>query len=367
MGSGEIARITPLLPIANARLLADTTRTAAMAASLEQESRPVATSRKSGRNWKARIRIGMPERIRTSKSKRLARQSARGAAEDGVDQGLVADRQAAARTSLGQILERYRREVTPAKRGATDEDFRLRAMARRSIARVRMAQLTSSRIAAYRDERLKVVRGATVNRELNLLSHAIDIARREWDLYVPLNPCTLVRHAPTARPRSRRLQGDEEHRLLTQCRAARNPWLAHFVSLAVATGMRRGELLSLQWANVDLEKRTAFLPITKNGEARRVPLSSQALAIFQGLPSSCNGRVFGNLTVGGLKKSFKRAVRRAHIEDLRLHDLRHEATSRFFEKGLNMMEVAFVTGHKTLQMLKRYTHLSATDLAARLG
>jgi integrase len=327
----------------------------------------VATFQKRGKRWKASIRrIGTPEQTRTFKSKRLALQWAR-SAENALDQGLLIDPRAAERTSLGEILERYRREVTPAKRGARDEDIRLQAMARRSIARVRMAALTSSRLAAYRDERLKVVRGATVNRELNLLSHAIDIARREWDLYVPLNPCKLVRHAPTSRPRSRRLQGDEEQRLLNQCRAARSPWLAHFVSLAIATGMRRGELLSLQWANVDLEKRTAFLPMTKNGEARSVPLSSGAAAILRSLPSSHNGCVFGNLTVEGLKKSFKRAVRRAGIHDLRLHDLRHEATSRFFEKGLNMMEVAFVTGHKTLQMLKRYTHLSATDLAARLG
>ena len=82
---------------------------------------------------------------------------------------------------------------------------------------------------------------------------------------------------------------------------------------------------------------------------------------------STNGRVFGGLTRDALKQSFKRAVRRAGISGLRFHDLRHEATSRFFEKGLNVMEVASVTGHKTLQMLKRYTHLSAGDLASRLG
>lgn len=327
----------------------------------------MATFAKRGRCWRVRIRrSGAPEQTRTFNSKKLALQWAR-SVENGIDQGLIVDRRVSERTSLGEILERYRREVTPAKRGARDEDLRLRAMARRPLARITMAALTSSRLAAYRDERLRVVCGATVNREFNILSHAIDIARREWDVYLPINPCTLVRRAPPGRPRTRRLQHDEEQRLLSQCRAARNRWLAHFVSLAIETGMRRGELLSLRWMNVDLEKRTAFLPITKNGEARSVPLSSQAAAILRSLPASRNGYVFGDLTVEGLKKSFKRAVRRAGIDDLRLHDMRHEATSRFFEKGLNMMEVAFVTGHKTLQMLKRYTHLSATDLAARLG
>jgi integrase len=212
-----------------------------------------------------------------------------------------------------------------------------------------------------------VVSGATVNREFNVLSHAIDTARREWDIYLPFNPCALVRRPPPGRPRNRRLKGDEEQRLLSHCRQARNPWLSHFVALAIETGMRRSELLSLQWANVDLEKRIAFLPMTKNGDSRGVPLSTKAVMIFRALPGSRGGGVFGDLTVEGLKKAFGRAVRRAGITGLRLHDLRHEATSRFFEKGLNVMEVASVTGHKTLQMLKRYTHLSATDLAARLG
>ena len=131
--------------------------------------------------------------------------------------------------------------------------------------------------------------------------------------------------------------------------------------------MRRGELLGLLWDNVDLERRTAFLPVTKNGESRGVPLSSRAVAVLRGLPAASNGRVFGELTPLALRLSFNRATRRAGITGLRLHDLRHEATSRFFEKGLNVMEVASVTGHKTLQMLKRYTHLSVTDLATRLG
>jgi integrase len=139
------------------------------------------------------------------------------------------------------------------------------------------------------------------------------------------------------------------------------------VALAIETGMRRSELLGLQWSNVDLERRVALLPVTKNGESRGVPLSSRAVAILRSLPASSNGRVFGELTTDALKQSFKRAVRRAAIGSLRLHDLRHEATSRFFEKGLNLMEVAYVTGHKTLQMLKRYTHLSITDLTTRLG
>jgi len=327
----------------------------------------VATFEKRGKFWRVKVRrAGVPAQTRSFDNKALAQQWAR-SVETEIDNGVVVDRRAADRTSLSEILERYRRDVTPTKRGAADENLRLKAMALRPFARIRMAALTSSHLAAYRDERLKVVSGATVNREFNVLSHAIDTARREWDIYLPVNPCTLVRRPPQGRPRNRRLQGDEEQRLLAACRTARNAWLVHVVALAIEIGMRRSELLALQWSNVALEKRIAFLAITKNGESRGVPLSTRAVAILRGLPTSTTGRVFGALTVEALKQSFRRAVRRAGIAGLRLHDLRHEATSRFFEKGLNVMEVASVTGHKTLQMLKRYTHLNAVDLAARLG
>ena len=327
----------------------------------------MATFEKRGNFWRVKIRrIGLPAQTRTFDDKTLAQRWARGV-ETEMDQGIAVDRRIAERTTLAEVLERYRREVTPTKRGAADENLRLKAMAQRPFARIRMAALTSSHLAAYRDERLKVVSGATVNREFNVLSHAIDTARREWDIYLPVNPCTLVRRPPQGRPRNRRLQGDEEQRLLAACRAARNPWLAHFVALAIETGMRRSELLGLLWTNVDIERRIALLPMTKNGESRGVPLSGRAVGILRTLPPSSTARVFGELSVEALKLSFKRAVRRAGIDGLRLHDLRHEATSRFFEKGLSVMEVASVTGHKTLQMLKRYTHLSAGDLAARLG
>ena len=327
----------------------------------------MATIEKRGQFWRVKIRrTGLPSQTRTFDNRTQAQQWARGV-ESEIDKGIVVDRRVAQRLSLAEILERYRREVTPTKRGSADENLRLKAMAQRPFARIKMSALTSSQLAAYRDERLKVVSGATVNREFSVLSHAIDTARREWDVYLPTNPCTLVRRPPQGRPRDRRPQGDEEKRLLAACRGARNKWLVHFVALAIETGMRRGELLGLLWDNVDLERRTAFLPVTKNGESRGVPLSSRAIEVLRALPPSTNGRVFAELTREALKQSFNRAARRAGITGLRVHDLRHEATSRFFEKGLNVMEVASVTGHKTLQMLKRYTHLSVTDLATRLG
>ncbi|BBF65303.1 site-specific integrase [Acidithiobacillus sp. 'AMD consortium'] len=107
-------------------------------------------------------------------------------------------------------------------------------------------------------------------------------------------------------------------------------------------------------------------PDSKTGDPRRVPLSSRALAVLDALPRRMDGEVWG-VRADSITQAFARACHRAGIEDLRFHDLRHEATSRFFEKGLNPMQVAAITGHKTLQMLKRYTHLRAEDLAKILG
>jgi len=174
----------------------------------------MATIEKRGQFWRVKIRgTGLPAQTRTFDNRTQAQQWARGV-ESEIDKGIVVDRRVAQRLSLAEILERYRREVTPTKRGAADENLRLKAMAQRPFARIRMSALTSSRLAAYRDERLKVVSGATVNRELSTLSHAIDTARREWEVYLPVNPCGLVRRPPQGRPRNRRLQGDEEQRLL---------------------------------------------------------------------------------------------------------------------------------------------------------
>ncbi len=130
--------------------------------------------------------------------------------------------------------------------------------------------------------------------------------------------------------------------------------------------MRRGELLKLKWEDIDLEKQVAHLEMTKNGSKRDVPLSKRAKEILSGMPHCINGRVFP-LTEDSVKGLWSRLSKRTGIYDLRFHDLRHEATSRLFEKGLNIMEVSAITGHKDLRMLKRYTHLRAEDLAKKLG
>ncbi len=272
----------------------------------------------------------------------------------------------ASRLTLGAVLERYGTVVSPTKRGASVERYRLRSIARRPVARIALRKLTTADLAAYRDARLAEVAAATVNRELILLGHAIEIARREWGALLAANPARLLRRPRAAPGRDRRLRPGEEARLLAACGIARNPSLLPVVLLALETAMRQGEIVALERAGFDAARRIIVLADSKNGERRVVPLSPRALAVLGALPAA-GLRFFPELSAEAVKRAFIRARNRAGLPDLRFHDLRHEAVSRLFELGLTTMEVAAVTGHKTLAMLKRYTHLDAAALALKLA
>lgn len=317
--------------------------------------------------WQAKIRRkGYPAQSRTFDSKADAEKWARGV-EHAMDRGCFVDSREAERTTLAEALERYEREVTPRKKGAKQERLRIALWRRDPLAQYSLANIRGADLAAWRDKRLNAgTSPTTVRNDLALLSHLFNTAIKEWGLESLSNPIEKIKMPTAARARDRRLVGDEEMRLLEACRASSCPWLAPVVTLALETAMRQGEMLSLTWDNIDLPRRVAHLPDTKNGESRDVPLSTAAVTVLSTLPRAINGRTFP-LSQDNLEGYWRRAVKAAEIADLRFHDLRHEATSRLFEKGLNPMEVAAITGHKTLQMLKRYTHLRAEDLASRLG
>lgn len=324
-------------------------------------------TKRNNLQWQVKIRRDRyPTQSKTFHSKSAAEAWAR-LIESEMDRGVFVSRDEAEKNTLRDLLARYIDDVTPTKRGADPERSRLLALMQRPVCGHTIATLTGKAIATYRDQRLEEVSPSTVNKELNLIAHAIETARREWGIHIPENPVRLVRRPRVADARDRRLHADEGERLLAACQEARNPFLLPIVKLALETAMRQGEIVSLQWRYVDLKKRTAHLPSTKNGQARSVPLSSTAVETFNALPPSLDGKVFPGVTAEAVKRAFIRACHRASIENLRFHDLRHEATSRLFEKNLNPMQVAAITGHKTLQMLKRYTHLQAEDLARMLG
>ncbi|MEY2342922.1 site-specific integrase [Acidithiobacillus sp. IBUN Pt1247-S3] len=331
--------------------------------------------------WQVRIRKkGYPSQVKTFRNKSEAERWAR-AIESEMDKSVFVSRTESENTTLHDLLDRYAREVLPNLKGGAREMSRLRAL-QEGMGQYSLAAITSSLVARYRDQRLATVSAKTgrllgpqtVKHEIGLLQRALKKAVMEWGIALPGGiPTAMVAKPKMPKPRDRRLVNDEEARLLDACRKSRNPWLFPVVRLAIETAMRAGEIVEgpdgegLYWKHVDLNRRTAFLPETKNGTARTVPLSLLAVETLRALPRSVDGRVFPTTYNAVCKLAFTRACKRAVVEGLRFHDLRHEATSRLFEKGLNPMQVAAITGHKTLQMLKRYTHLRAEDLAKLLG
>lgn len=330
--------------------------------------------------WQVKIRRnGYPPMSKTFARRADAEAWAR-QQEAEMDRGAWRDRSSADATTLYALLDRYAKDVVPTKRGAEVEALRIKTLMRDEVTLYKLSALSPLVLADWRDRRLAAgCAGATVRRELDILSAVFNWARRELMIAVE-NPVGSIRRPPPSKARERRLEADEEARLMAALedgpgtredgkkyrQGTRNPWIRPVVELALETAMRRGELLSLTWENINLQRRTAYLPDTKNGEARTVPLSSRAIAILSDLPRSIDGRVFP-ITANALKIAFERAVRRAGIEDFHFHDLRHEATSRLAERLPNLIELASVTGHKDLRMLKRYYHPRAEDLALKLG
>jgi integrase len=337
----------------------------------------MASIRRRGDRWQARvIRKGFEPEAKSFTSKQDAEKWAR-AIEREMDTGGYVSRSTAEATTLEQVLSRYRLEVTPLKRGSEVEAIRLKVMERHRMARRSLATITAATVAEYRDERLKVVSGPTVLRELQILSSVLNHARREWCFPIQ-NAVADVRRPAPGRGRNRTLDHEGESSLLahlegggrsndgTYMKGTRNPWVAPLVRLALETAMRRGELLALLWEHIDLTKRTAFLPLTKNGHTRTVTLSTNAVAVLSSLPRSIDGRVFP-ITANALKLAFVRACTSSGIVNLHFHDFRHHATSRLAERLPNVIELAMDTGHSDLRMLARYYHVKPEALALKLA
>lgn len=327
----------------------------------------MATFRKQGRGWQARIRRqGYPDEVKSFPSKADAERWAR-AIEGEMDRGEFVSRTEAEQTTFGEVIQRYLETITPKKRGHVEETIRLKATLRHRIANMSMANLTPQVVANYRDDRLCACKANTVIRDLAVMSSIINHARREWGIVIQ-NPVEMIRK-PTMPPgRDRVLSPAEEIRLLYELAPTgrRNPIMQPLVIVAIETAMRRGEILSLRWENVHLERRVIFLPMTKNGQSRYVPLSSRAIETIKMLSKSPDGRLF-SISIAAMEAAFLRAVRRANLGNLHFHDLRHTAASRMASKLPNVIELASVTGHTSLQMLKRYYHPKAEELARKLG
>lgn len=335
--------------------------------------------------WKAVVRKrGWPTTIKTFRLKRDAQDWAR-TVEDEMVRGVYIRRSEPERLTLGKALDRYLSEVSSTKRSEVSEHRRAKPL-RHYLGNYSLAAITPDIVADYRDKRLATVSkrtgrplsNNTVRLELALLGHLYTVAAKEWRLGLVHNPVTMIRRPPPGPGRNRRLAADEEKRLLEACDAHSNPMLGWVVRLALYTAMRQGEILSLEEGQIELERRIVRLTRTKNGSARTVPLSTAAVEVLREALACPLRRGSALVFPGEAGRGGKRlpyvinrvwafALGRAGITGLHFHDLRHEAVSRLVERGLTDQEVAAISGHKSMQMLRRYTHLRAEELVDKLG
>jgi integrase len=332
------------------------------------------------KTWKAVIRKhGWPVTIKTFRTKKDAADWARHT-EDDMVRGVYIHRADAGHLLLSAAIDRYLDEVTPTKRPSTAKAERLKAQkVKKALGKYSLAAVTPNIVAEYRDNRLREGKSTdTVRLELSLLSHLFNTAIKEWQMGLVYNPVSNIRKPTPGPGRNRRLNEDEEKKLLRACDDYSNPMVAWIVRTALYTGMRAGEIQTLRREQVDLRYRVVRLTHTKNGSARTVPLTREATDVIRAAlahpvrPLDTDLIFWGEPGHDGQRRPYefrmawKKIMKDTGIRNLRFHDLRHEAVSRLVEIGLGDQEVAAISGHKSMQMLRRYTHLRAEDLVERL-
>ncbi|MFP4137444.1 MAG: tyrosine-type recombinase/integrase [Halomonas sp.] len=323
--------------------------------------------------YQVRIRrLGYPDLCKTLPTREAAETWAR-QQEARMDVDGWTDPRESYRLTVYDALNRYAREFTPGKKGAKQELARIRAWQARPLAKVAIGRVRSADIAEERDRMLdrEVWRGGewrrvstgTVRRDLAVLPPVWAAARDEWRMEGLGDPFEGVRFPPPGAARERRLAPGEERAL----RETGDVIQCAYLTVALETGMRRSELLGMRRERIDELRRVAHLPDTKISEARDVPLSSRAMEALKALPVRFDGAIWPWGSEGAASM-WARWLRRAGVQGLTFHDLRHEAVSRLIEGGrLTLTQVSAITGHKDMQTLRRYANHRASDLARLLG
>ena len=316
--------------------------------------------RKRGKSWNAQVRVSGWRSFTKSFSKKSDAVVWVNELEHKLRSAPLPDVIIDTKVTLGELLLKYAEEISPTHKGCVPETCRLKSIARKWIGELDIRYLTKQHFIQYRDDRLKVVKGGSVGSELALMKRVLDSAVKKWGYGIPYNPIKDIEFPKGSTGRTRRLVSDEKERLLIAASSQRNIYIASIIEFAIETGMRRSEILKLKWCDVDLDTGFASLYDTKNGEDRRVPLTRRCIEVLQTVPQS-DERVFP-ISATCLRLAWNRARKKAGITDLRFHDLRHEAVSRFFEVGMSVPEVALISGHKDVRQLFRYTHLNPANV-----
>jgi integrase len=284
---------------------------------------------------------------------------------------LPTDRRVLQRVTLGELVQRYRNTVSVKKRSHDKERFFLQVFLAHSICCKRLSEVSTTDFAEYRDHRLASVKPTSLKRELAPIRHLFEIARHEWGLPLKENPLDKLQLKASDQRRERRLKPGELNSLLEAAGHCRNKLIKPIILLAVETGMRRGEILSIRYDHLDLRERALLIPETKTGRARTIPLNEKATDLLLKLSSvqlsKDQERLFP-ISANCLRLAWERICKRAGVSDLHFHDLRHEALSRLFEAGLTGPEVMSISGHRSIATLGRYAHAGERKaIAAKLA
>lgn len=278
--------------------------------------------------------------------------------------------------TVKELIERYEKEILPRKpKSIIDQKIQLDWW-KEQIGAYLLSDITPSLITEYRGKLLSEPskRGglkrtdATANRYCAVLSHCFTVAYKEWE-WMQENPMLRIKKLKEPRGRVRFLSDEERERLLTVCKESQSPFLYVLVVLAISTGARKMELCSLNWEDVDLKRGMIILHDTKNGERRALPLVGIAKDLMKEHYKNRNENT--NLVFPAknlidpidIRTPFETALARAEIKDFRWHDLRHSCASYLAMNGATLAEIAGVLGHKTLSMVKRYSHISEAHTA----
>lgn len=316
-------------------------------------------------HWQAKVRIKGKSLSKTFPTKTQAKEWAT-TQESEVNRGLWQNTKAAESTLFSTVIDLYIERALPGLKGAK-QDKSLCECIKAETTSLCLADLTTKTLSHYRDKLGRSLASATVVKRLNMINRIMKFAQIDLGIFLP-NGLTIeqIKKPKVNNQRDRRLHDGELELLLPNS----SPNLKPVIKFALATAMRRKELAKLQWRNTKLKDKYALLIDTKNSETRKVPLTDEALLVLKELSSgqkSENDLVFGYTSEQSITTAFKRACIRSNIKDLNFHDLRHEAISRLFESGLNIIEAAAVSGHRELRMLQRYTHLKPANIADKLN
>lgn len=254
-------------------------------------------------------------------------------------------------TNTAEILTRYLREITPTKRGAHSETAVLKKLLKERWVKISLDNLCITHIASYRDKRLSEVTPATFKRQFNIVKSACRLAEDEWNWETPLRLLKKLRY-PQPKPKLiTRVSPQKETELIRAAEQTKTPQLANIIRIAIATGMRRGEILKIRPDHIDEDHLLLKIPDTKNGHPRVFPLNDTTLGLLQELANSDH-----KPSANGLRQAWERIRIKAGCPEVRFHDLRHEAISRWWEEGLTLPQIAARSGHRSFSELFRYSH-----------